>query len=140
MAEYIYNPVQSVEAGQNVILSGSIPCNRGCILHRDGSGIVTLRGMGTGCFARYQVTFCGNIAVPSDGAAGAISVALALDGEAIQTSKAIVTPGAVSSYFNVTSTAIIMVPRGCCYTVAVQNTSSAAIDVQSANLTVARIA
>ena len=145
MAEYTYNPIQIVEPNQNVILNDNIGCNKGYVLHREGSGIVTLRGIVNNpscCFARYQVTFNGNIAVPAGGTVGPIAVALAIDGEPIQTSRAIVTPAAVDQYFNVTSTAIITVPRGCCFNVAVENVSSgaAAINVQNANLTVSRIA
>lgn len=152
MAEFTYNPIQLVEPNQNVILNTSIGCNRGYVLHRNESGIVTLRGIvnnACGCFARYQVTFNANIAVPEGGAVGPISVALAIDGEPILTSRAIVAPAAVDEYFNVTSTAIITVPKGCCFTVAVENTSSSAtpgttpapaINVQNANLTVSRIA
>lgn len=151
MAEFTYNPIQLVQPGQNVVLNTSIGCCKGYVLHRNESGIVILRGIvnnPTGCFARYQVTFNGNIVVPEDGTVGAISIALALDGEPIQTSKAIVTPAAVDEYFNVTSTAIITVPRGCCFTVAVENTSegataadaATAINVQNANMVVSRIA
>lgn len=145
MAEYTYNPIQLVEPNQNVILNNNISCNKGYVLHREGSGIVTLRGIVNNpncCFARYQVTFNGNIAVPVGGTVGPIAVSLAIDGEPIQTSRAIVTPVAVDQYFNVTSTAIIMVPRGCCFNAAVENVSSgaAAINVQNANLTVSRIA
>ena len=151
MAEFISNPVQLVQPNQNVLLESSIPCNRGYVIHREGSGIVTLRGIVNNrcaCFARYQVTFNGNIAVPTDGTVGAIAIALAIDGEPVQTSRAIVTPAAVDEYFNVTSTAIITVPKGCCYTVAVENVSEGAtpaaaapaINVQNANLTVTRIA
>lgn len=151
MAEYVYNPIQLVQPNQNVLLQSSIPCNRGYVYHRDGSGILTLRGIVNnpcGCFARYQVTFNANIAVPEDGTVGPIAVALAIDGEPIQTSRAIVTPAAVDQYFNVTSTAIITVPRGCCFNIAVENASfgataadpATAINVQNANMTVARIA
>lgn len=158
MAEFIYNPVQIVEPNQNVLLMDSIPCPHGYVLHRQGSGIVTLRGIvnnSCGCFARYMVTFNGNIAIPEDGTVGPIAVALAIDGEPIQTSRAIVTPADVAedppsttNYFNVTSTAIITVPKGCCYTVAVENVSAPAepgtpapeINVQNANLVVSRIA
>ena len=158
MAEYVYNPVQRVQPNQNVLLQGSIPCNKGYIYHRNGSGILTLRGIvnnACGCFARYQVTFNGNIAVPSDGTVGPIAVALAINGEPIQTSRAIVTPAAVATeppttenFFNVTSTAIVTVPRGCCVTLSVENDSEGAtaadpapaILVQNANVTVTRIA
>lgn len=151
MAEYAYNPVQLVEPGQNVILNTVIPCNKGYVYHREQSGNLILRGIvrcQNACFARYQVTFNGNIALPEGATVGPISVALAIDGEPIQTSKAIVTPAAVDEYFNVTSTAIITVPKGCCFSVAVENTSAPAavggaapeINVQNANVTVARIA
>lgn len=151
MAEYAFNPVQLVEPNQNAILDTVIPCNKGFVYHRNQSGIVILRGIVNnpcGCFARYQVTFNGNIALPEGATVGPISVALAIDGEPIQTSKAIVTPAAVDEYFNVTSTAIITVPKGCCFSVAVENTSAPAavggvapeINIQNANLTVSRIA
>lgn len=149
MAEFVENAIQLVEPGQNVLLETAIGCNKGNVYHRNQSGIVILRGIvnnPTSCFARYQVTFNGNIALPEGATVGPISVALAIDGEPIQTSRAIVTPAAVDEYFNVTSTAIITVPKGCCFSVAVENTSSApadgtapAINVQNANLTVSRI-
>lgn len=150
MAEFVYNPIQLVEPGQNVILNTAIRCPNGYVLHRDESGIVILRGIVNnpqGCFARYQVTFNGNIAVPEGGTVGPIAIAIALDGEPIQTSRAIVTPAAVDEYFNVTSTAFITVPRGCCFTIAIENVSASAtpattpapaINVQNANFVVLR--
>lgn len=150
MAEFTNNPVQTVQPNQVVVLNTSIPCAKGYVVHRNESGIVTLRGIvnnPTCCFARYQITFNGNIAIPTGGTVGPISVALAISGESILTSRAIVTPAAVEEYGNVTSTAIITVPRGCCFNVAVENTSEApaggtapAINVQNANLVVQRIA
>lgn len=151
MAEYVYNPIQLVLPNQPVLLENSIPCNKGYVYHRDGSGILTLRGIvnnSSCCFARYQVTFNANIAVPEDGTVGPIAIALAIDGEPILTSRAIVTPAAVDEYFNVTSTAIITVPKGCCFNVSVENVSfgataadtPTAINVQNANLVVTRIA
>lgn len=151
MAEFTYNPIQIVEPNQNVVLNTTIGCPRGYVLHRDESGIVTLRGIVNNpycCFARYQVTFNGNIAVPEDGTTGPIAIALAIDGEPIQTSRAIVTPADTEEYFNVTSTAFITVPKGCCFNVAVENVSfgetaadpATAINVQNANLVVQRVA
>lgn len=158
MAEFAYAPVQVVEPNQNVVLDTVIPCNRGRVYHRNQSGIVILRGIvdcPTSCFARYQVTANANIALPDGATVGPISIALAIDGEPIQTSKAIVTPAATAedpptanNFFNVTSTAIITVPKGCCFSVAVENTSAPAaaggvapeILVSNANVTVSRIA
>lgn len=143
MAEYIENAIQTVEAGQNVLLDSSIPCTKGYVVHRPGSGVLTLRGI-TNCscnqFARYQVTFNGNISIPTGGTVEEISIALAQNGEPLQSSRARVTPAAVENYFNVTSTAIITVPRGCCYSLAVENTAGQTIEVQNANLTISRIA
>ena len=156
MAEFTRNDVQPVGSNQPITLDTTIGCNKGYVYHRNGSGIVTLRGVTPNCFARYQVTFNGNIAL-ADGTTdvGPISVALAIDGEPILTSRAIVTPAAAAeappsnaNYFNVTSTAIITVPKGCCFSISVENTSGPAtaggaspeINVQNANLTVSRIA
>lgn len=156
MAEFTSNPVQLVQPNQPVTLQTTIGCPKGYIIHRNGSGIVTLRGITNNCFARYQVTFNGNIAIPEGGTAPApISIAIAIDGEPVLTSKAIVTPAAASTatsnenYFNVTSTAIVTVPKGCCFNVSVENTSESTtpattpappINVQNANMTVSRIA
>ena len=159
MAEYTNNAIQLVQPNQPVVLNTSIGCNKGYVYHRNESGIVTLRGVvnnSCGCFARYQVTFNGNIAVPDGGTVGPIAIALAIDGEPILTSRAIVTPAATATdppttenFFNVTSTAIITVPKCCCQNISVENVSESltpattpapAILVQNANLTVTRIA
>lgn len=146
MAEFTYNPIQLVQPNQPVIFNTSIGCTKGYVLHRNESGIVTLRGIvNNPCagFARYQVTFNANIAVPEDGTVGPIAVALAIEGEPVLTSRAIVTPAAVDNYFNVTSTAFITVPAGCCAHVSVENVSTgatAAINVQNTNLVVTRTA
>ena len=152
MAEFTNNPVQEVQANQQVLLNTVIGCPKGYVLHREGSGIVTLRGASNSpaCFSRYQVTFNGNIALPEGATVTPISVALAIDGEPIPTSQAIFTPAAADEYGNVTSTAIITVPKCCCFNVSVENTSAVpttpagsnapAINVQNANLTVSRIA
>lgn len=154
MAEFTYNPVQLVQPNQPVLLNTTIGCPKGYVIHREGSGIVTLRGIvnnACGCFARYQVTFNGNISIPDDAASvSPISISLAIDGEPVLTSRAIYTPAAAGDYSNVTSTAIITVPRGCCFNVSVENTSeipttpaganAPAINVQNANMTVSRIA
>ena len=153
MAEYLNNAIQLVAPNSPVILTTSIGCNKGFIYHRPESGILIVRGIvrnSCASFARYQATFNANIAIPEGGTAGdPIAVALSIDGEPIATSRAIVTPTAVDAYFNVTSTAIIDIPRGCCFNVSVENVSESptpattpapSINVQNANLVVNRIA
>lgn len=149
MAEYLKNEVQTVALNQAAIFDSSIPCNRGNIFHENETGIFILRGITPNCFARYQVTFNGNIAIPTGGTVGAIAVALAVNGEPRPTSRAIVTPAAVEQYFNVTSTAIITVPRGCCFTLSLRAVAASddpavvpapVINLQNANMVINRIA
>lgn len=115
-------------------------CGSSCIVHRAGSGLVTLRGATNQCRALYRVSFGANIAVPTGGTVGPISVALAVSGEPLGSATAIVTPAAVEEFFNVYVSVFVEVPRGCCVTVAAENTTAEAIDVQNANLIVERVA
>lgn len=149
MAEYLANDVQAISLNQPALFTASIPCPRGFVYHEDGTGIFILRGVTTGCFARYQVTFNGNIALPTGGTAGPIAVALAVNGEPRLTSRAIITPAAVEEYGNVTSTALITVPKGCCFTLSLRHvpasedptaTPAPVIELQNANLVINRVA
>ena len=108
-------------------------------MHRAGAGIVTLRGLTNQCKARFRVGFGANIAVPTGGTVEAITAAIAVNGEPLSSATATVTPAAVENFFNIYVNAIVEVPRGCCLTVAAENTSRQAISVANANLTVDRI-
>ena len=148
-AEYLANAVQEIALNAPAIFTASIPCRKGYIYHEDETGIFILRGITTQCFATYQVTFNGNIAIPEGGTVTPIAVAIAVSGEPRLTSRAIYTPAAVGDYGNVTSTAIIKVPRGCCFSVSVDAvpattdptvTPAPIIEMQNANLVIDRIA
>lgn len=136
--EIIANAVQTVPANQNVYFTDTVICGNGSISHRDGSGLVTLRGVTNQCRARFMVTFGGNIAVPTGGTVGPISLAIAIEGEPVLATTMIVTPAAVEQFFNVKSSVFIDVPRGCCTRISVQNTSDEPIVVQNANLIITR--
>ncbi len=141
MAEYSNVAIQLVEPDANVLFAESpFVGSNGYISHREGSGIFRLKGVTNQCRALYKVLFGGNIAVPTGGTVGDISVALTIDGEALGSSTAIVTPAAVDNYFNVFVAAYIPVERGCCVTVSVENTSDIPINVQNANIIIERIA
>lgn len=151
-AEYLANAIQTVALNAPVIFTASIPCRKGYVYHEDETGIFILRGITNQCFATYQVTFNGNIAVPEGATVpdGGIAIALTVNGEPRLTSKAIFVPAAAGdNYGNVTSTAIIRVPKGCCFSLSVDAvpasldptvTPAPQIAVQNANLTIARIA
>lgn len=153
MAEYLANAVQSVNLNAPIIFTASIPCTKGYIYHEDETGIFILRGIvnnPTACFATYQVTFNGNIAIPTGGTVVPIAVAITVNGEPRPTSRAIYTPADVDEYGNVTSTAIIRVPRGCCFSVSVEavsgitddptTTPAPTINVQNSNVVFSRLA
>lgn len=150
MAEYLANAVQNVALNAPVLFTASIPCNKGYVYHEDETGIFILRGITNNCFARYQVTYNGNIAVPTGGDVTPIAVAITVNGEARPTSEAIFTPQAVDEFGNVTSTAIITVPKGCCFSISVRYvdatvddaavTPTPVIEVQNSNFVVNRIA
>ena len=150
MAEFLKNDMQTVALNAPILFNASIPCNKGYVYHEDETGVFILRGITSNCFARYQVTFNGNIAIPEGGEVTPIAVALAVSGEPRLTSRAIFTPAAVDEYGNVTSTALITVPKGCCFSLSVEYvdattddatvTPTPLINVQNANLVINRVA
>lgn len=148
MAEYFANTEVIVPLNEAIDFEASIPCNRGYVFHEDGTGVFILRGVTPNCFARYKVTYNGNVAVPS-GTAAPIAVAIAVNGEQRMMTRAIYTPAAAEDYGNVTSTAIITVPKGCCFSVSVRyvsgitdgtTTPPASISQINGNLTIDRVA
>ena len=150
MAEYLGVQTQSVGLNNPILFTASIPCQKGYVYHEDETGIFTLRGVTNNCFARYQLVYNGNISIPEGGAVTPIGIAIAVNGEPRQSSLAVFTPQAVDELGNVTSTAIVTVPKGCCFTVSVRyidatvadpaTTPTPTIEVTNSNLTINRIA
>ena len=124
MAEYLTrDAVETVALGNAIPFLDSIPCNRGYVWHQNGTGIFVLRGIVNNpcaCFARYEVEFTGNIAIPEEGEVTPIATAIVVSGEERVGSRSIFTPADVDEYGNVTSRAVVDVPKGCCFTVAVE--------------------
>lgn len=149
-AEYLANASQEVALNGPILFTASIPCRRGYVYHEDETGVFILRGKTNQCFATYQVVFNGNVAIPTGGTVGPVALAIAINGEPRVTSRAIFTPAAVEEYGNLTSTAIIKVPQGCCFTLSVEYVNGSVddptfvptpvIEVINANLVVNRIA
>ena len=151
-AEYLANAVQSVALNAPLIFTASIPCRKGYVYHEDETGIFILRGIvncSNACSATYRVTYNGNIAIPTGGAVTPVALALTVNGEPRLTSRAVYTPAAVEEYGNLTSTAIIKVPKGCCFSLSVEYvqatddptvTPTPLVEVQNSNLVVDRIA
>lgn len=151
--EFLYNPVQEVALNAPILFDTSIPCSRGYVYHEGNTGNFILKGANSNnacnCFAQYRVAFNGNIALPEGATVTPIAVAIAINGEPRLTSRAIFTPAAAGDYGNVTSAAIIKVPRCCCFSLSVDSvpattdptvTPAPVIEAQNANLTITRIA
>lgn len=152
-AEYLALREQTVNLNSPINFDASIPCRKGYIYHDDGTGVFILRGITDQCFATYQVTYNGNIGIPEGGEVAPIAVAITVLGEPRLTSRAIYVPVAdvaEGDYGNVTSTAIIRVPRGCCFSVSVEYVNGnvadpaavppTSISVIDSNLVIDRIA
>ncbi len=145
-AEYSANAAQTVQPGGSVIFTESpVPCNRGLVYHRDGSGIFRLankffRQNVCNCWRRntnYEVAFHANIAIPEGETAPAegIQLSVAIDGEVDPSSTMISDVTVVGAFDNVGADIIVTVPFLCgCSSVSIRNTSSIPILVQNANI------
>ena len=138
--EITANAIQTVNSGSNVQFTETPVPGNCSILHREGSGMTTLRGLTRQCRARYRIFFNGNIAIPTGGIPGAISLAIAVNGESVGSATMIATPAAVNEYFNISSSIYVDVPAGCCSQVSIQNNGLVPLNVQNANLIVERVA
>ena len=134
------NALQTVALNQNVLFTDTSMKGSCSIVHADGSGLTTLRGITDQCRARFQVTFGANVALPADATVEPITFAIAVNGEAIGPATMIVTPAAVEEFWNISSSVLLDVPSGCCFTVSVKNIGLTEADVQNANLIVERVA
>lgn len=149
MAEWTAVAVQTVNPGESIVFTENpVPCNKGLILHRDDSGAFLLKGIDdssvpTCCCRRnsavnYMADFGANIAIPTGGTVGPISVAFTVDGNTLAGTTMEVTPAAVEEYFNVSRAANVPIWKGCCQTLGIRNTSEIPILVESANLVITR--
>lgn len=141
MLEITANAVQTVDPNQAVLFTETAVAGNYSMMHREGSGLVSLRALPNGQLrARFLVEFGANIAVPTGETVGPISLAIAINGEGIGTSSMISTPAAVEQFNNVSASIYIDVPIGCCTQVSVENISTIPVAVQNANLIVERVA
>lgn len=148
MPEFSANALQTVEPGSSVVFTAfPNPLEMGLIVWDEPLNNIVLKGIVPteyGCcswrnnFAQYYAQFSANIQIPADGDVGEISLAIAVNGEVIPTSKMIVTPAAVEELQNVSTQVYVPVPKGCCQSISVRNTSDQAIDIQNANLNIFR--
>lgn len=143
--EVTYIPNQTVAGGQNALFNTSVPCPKGYVIHENGSGLVTLRGIvnnACGTFARYRCVAITNAAISAGETVAPISIALSKNGETILSSVAILTPQATEAYNHICLVADVNVPRGCCAQLTLKNISAdgTSVDLQNSKLDVFRVA
>lgn len=137
MAEFT-STIQQVAAGQNAILDTDVIKSR-CVSHRTGSGLICVENSGCDCKpARYKVFVKANIAIPTGGTVGAISLGIALNGEIVQSSIATVTPTATGDEFSVATEEIINAGK-CPVNIAVRNPNTQTIQISDLTVIVERI-
>lgn len=137
MAEFT-STIQQVAAGQNAVLDVDVIKSR-CVSHRTGSGLICVENSGCDCRpARYKIFVKANIAIPTGGTVGAISLGIALNGEIVQSSIATVTPAAVLDEFSVATEEIINAGK-CPVNIAVRNPNTQTIQISDLTVIVERI-
>lgn len=147
------NVVQTVASNLPVVFTDIlVPCNRGLVRFREGTGNFTLSGWtpwedmaySCGCMceagnsALYDVNVKANIAIPTGGTAGEISLSLSLDGTVVPLSEMVITPAAVEQYFNVSVDMPIDIWNGCCQSLSLINTSTQDILVRTPLIAITR--
>lgn len=138
--EITANAIQTVAANQNILFPTTTVPGSCSMVHRIGSGLVTLRGLGQQARARFQIWFGGNVAVSTGETLAPILLAITLGGETLPATQMIVTPAAVEDFFNVSTSVFLDIPSGCCQNISVKNIGTTDIDVQNANLIIERVA
>jgi hypothetical protein len=146
MAEYSAPASQTINPGESFVFTSSpVPCNRGFVRWRAGTGNFNLSGWVPNRYgpcncqriAQYLVDFGANVSLPDGATAEQISVAFALDGGTlIETTMQ--APGEAGTFYNISKATIVPIWRGCCQTLTVRNTSAVPIVAQNANIIFAR--
>ena len=140
MAEYIANEPQIVEVNQNILFTDTTVSGNNSIVHRPGSGLITLRGITNQCRARYKITFGGNIAILAAGDVERIGLAIAINSEPIASTTMLADPAATQKFSNVGRSLYLEVPRNCCSQISVKNISGQGLVIQNASIIVERVA
>lgn len=138
--EITANALQTVNANSNVVFTNTAVPGSCAMVHREGSGLVTLRGITNQCRARFKVTFGANVALPTGETVAPISLAIAINGEPVAETTMISTPTAVEQFNSISRALFLNVPRGCCQQVSVENTSASSVSIENASLIIERVA
>lgn len=138
--ELTANALQTVGTFRDLLFTDTAVPGNCSMMHREGSGLVTLRGITNQCRARFRVSFGANVAIPTGGTVAPITVEISVNGEPLAETTMISTPAAVEEFNNISRVLFLNVPSGCCTQISVKNTTDADIVFQNASLIVERVA
>lgn len=137
MDKFSYAPVQTVLSNGYVLLNPTDCC---CCcdntVRQTATGVIRLSGQCGRSVTQYHVIFEANVAIPTGGTAGAITLGLTLDGVTLPGSVAVVTPAAAGDVWHISINELIDVSCGDAVTIAVQNLSGVDIEMRNAILLV----
>ena len=150
MSEWTYVDEQVVSPGGSVLFNANpVPCQRGLVWSRSGTGIFELKGAVASAprcrcqgapSAIYEVFFGANVAVPTTATVAPITLAISLGGAPIPSSNMIVTPAAVEEFFNISREINALVRCGCCESLTITNLGTTDVVVSNANIIFDKVA
>ena len=126
-------PVQTVAVNGTVLFQNTRICTGCSVRHEQGSGRFVALKPGV-----YEVTYSGNVSIPTGGTVAPIILDLLQDGEAVAGSRVMLTPTAVATPATFSRTVLIKVFCDCCVSLSVRNTGTTEIDIQDANFVITR--
>lgn len=146
MAQLSNNGPVTIDAGQSLTFTNVFvaPSELGIMLPNADNNGLYLRGLPArrlfrcmrDFFSEYYASFSANVEIPTGGTVESVSVAISVDGNPIPTSTMIATPAAVEEYSNISTQVFVPIPIYSTGLVTITNTSTQAITLQNANLTI----
>lgn len=133
MIDAVNVPVQSVAPNGSVLFASTRICTGCSVRHEEGSSRFVALKPGV-----YQVAFNANVTTPTGDVATPLQFEITQDGEVVAGSKMVVTPAAVGTLVNISTTVLIRVFCDCCVSIGVRNTGTSTANVQDANFVITR--
>ena len=138
--EITANALQTVGSFRDLLFTDTAVAGNCSIMHREGSGLVTLRGITNQCRARFRISFGANVALPEGATVAPISVEISVNGEPLAETTMVSTPSAAQQFNNISRVLFLDVPSGCCTQISVKNTTADNREFENASLIVERVA
>lgn len=137
MINSIYEDTQTIEVGGNVIFNSDVVrtrcfnCRNG-FEHNDNSGLFTLSKCGI-----YEILFNANISSPS---AGAISLAIASNGEVLPGTQMDYTVTDATIFGNVSASRLVRICNNSSKTITITNNGTLPVTAENSSIIIKKVA